>query len=122
MTFNNEKGIVYIIILFLLIIISSLGLAFISKTSISTSVISKRSEAMQAQYLAESAANHALWRLLNDSDFHPHNDKYYMHSLAGGRYGYKVRMYTSTTFATIATVGVTANDVVYQSYVLYVKP
>ena len=122
MTFNNEKGIVYIIILFLLIIISSLGLAFISKTSISTSAIAKRSEAMQAQYLAESAANHALWRLLNDSDFHPQNDKYYMHSLAGGRYGYKVRMYTSTTFATIATVGVTANDVVYQSYVLYVKP
>ena len=47
---------------------------------------------------------------------------YYMHSLAGGRYGYKVRRNTDTTFATIATVGAIEGHEVYQSYVLYVKP
>jgi hypothetical protein len=47
---------------------------------------------------------------------------YYMHSLAGGRYGYKVRRHTDTTFATIATVGSTGEQVVHQSYVLYVTP
>ena len=47
---------------------------------------------------------------------------YHMHSLAGGRYGYKVRWHTDTTFATIATVGAMGDNVVNQSYVLYVKP
>jgi hypothetical protein len=47
---------------------------------------------------------------------------YYMHSLAGGRYGYKVRRHSETTFATIATVGAIGDHVVHQSYVLYVKP
>ncbi len=49
-------------------------------------------------------------------------DTYYMHSFAGGRYGYKIRWYTDTTFATIATVGAIGNTVVEQSYVLYVIP
>ena len=47
---------------------------------------------------------------------------YYMHSLAGGRYGYKVRWHTDTTFATIATVGAMGDNVVHQSYMLYVIP
>ncbi|GAX59225.1 hypothetical protein SCALIN_C01_0156 [Candidatus Scalindua japonica] len=47
---------------------------------------------------------------------------YYMHSLGSGRYGYKIRKNTDTTFATIATVGAFGDNVVNQSYVLYVKP
>ncbi len=47
---------------------------------------------------------------------------YYMHSFAGGRYGYKIRYHTNTTFATIATVGAMGDNVVNQSYVLYVIP
>ena len=47
---------------------------------------------------------------------------YYMHSLAGGRYGYKIRRHTETTFATIATVGAVGENVVHQSYVLHVLP
>jgi len=47
---------------------------------------------------------------------------YHMHSLEGGRYGYKVRRHTDTTFATIATVGAVGDHEVHQSYVLYVKP
>ena len=44
-----------------------------------------------------------------------------MHSLAGGRYGYKVRRHTDTTFATIATVGADGESVVEQGYVLHVR-
>jgi hypothetical protein len=77
---------------------------------------------MQAHYLAESAVNHALWRLLNDPGFTPESDKYYMHSLGDGRYGYKVRMPTQTTFATVATVGAMGNIATQQSYVQYIIP
>jgi hypothetical protein len=52
----------------------------------------------------------------------PASNVYAMHSLAGGRYGYKIRRHTDTTFATIATVGAIGESVVNQSYVLYVKP
>ena len=54
--------------------------------------------------------------------FSPEPDKYIMHDLAGGRYGYKVRKHTDTTFATIATVGAMGDSVVHQGYVLYVLP
>jgi hypothetical protein len=49
-------------------------------------------------------------------------DVYYMHELAGGKYGYKVRRHTDTTFATIATVGAVGDVTVHQSYVAYVLP
>ena len=52
----------------------------------------------------------------------PGPNVYTMHSLAGGRYGYKIRSHTDTTFATIATVGAIGESVVNQSYVLYIKP
>ena len=52
----------------------------------------------------------------------PGPNVYTMHSLAGGRYGYKIRRHTDTTFATIATVGAIGESVVNQSYVLYIKP
>ena len=54
-----------------------------------------------------------MWRLLNEQDFPANEDVYYMHSLeypegvVAGRYGYKVHRHSETTFATIATVGVT---------------
>jgi hypothetical protein len=77
---------------------------------------------LQTQYLAESAANHAMWRMLNDPAFAPAADTYYMHSFANGRYGYKVRKPTATTFATVATVGAIGDIVTHQSYVQYVIP
>ena len=56
-------------------------------------------------------------------DVTPANENlYYMNSFAGGRYGYKIRYHTDTTFATVATVGAVGDDVVHQSYVLYVIP
>jgi len=121
MKIRSEAGMAYITILFLLIIISSLGLAFLQKVGIGTAAIAARGSGMQAQYLAESAVNHAMWRLLNESDFPEEDDEYYMHSLSGGRYGYKVRRHTNTTFATVATVGAVGKNVVYQSYVLYIS-
>ena len=49
-------------------------------------------------------------------------NSYTMHSLGAGRYGYKIRWHTPTTFATVATIGVMGESVVQQSYVLYVLP
>ncbi|MFH1491478.1 MAG: hypothetical protein ABII06_21425 [Pseudomonadota bacterium] len=77
---------------------------------------------MQAHYLAESAANHALWRLLNDPGLSASDTVYTMHSLGNGRYGYKVRKPTLTKFGTVATVGGVSNAVTNQSYVQYLKP
>ena len=118
----RNSGVAYVALLFLTVILSTLSLAFIQKTGTGTAATATRGSGMQAHYLAESAANHALWRLLNELDFPAETDRYYMHSLAGGRYGYKVKAPTATTFAAVATVGAVSDYVVHHSYILYVLP
>jgi hypothetical protein len=118
----GQRGMAYVAILFLLVIMTTLGLAFLLKAGTETSVTMTRAANIQAEYLAESAVNHALWRLLNEPGFPTNESVYYMHSLAGGRYGYKVRAPGATTFATVATVGTMGDNVVQQSYVPYVIP
>ena len=112
----------YVVVLLLVLLLTTLGLTFLNQVGTQRAATANRLPGMQAEYLAESAANHAMWRLLNEPAFPAAADKYYMHSLAGGRYGYKVRRHTDTTFATVATVGAMGESVVKQSYVLYVKP
>jgi len=111
----------YVAILVLLVLMTTMGLAFLYKTGVEASATMGRSDNMATQYLAEAAANHAMWRLLNEPAFPAATDVYYMHDLGAGRYGYKVRRHTDTTFATVAAVGATAQNVVHQSYVIYVK-
>jgi len=118
---GSRRGMAYVAVLVLLIILSTLGLAFIHKAGIEAAATMSRGEGMQADYLAEAAANHAMWRLLNEPDFPDDEQTYYMHTFGGGRYGYKVRRHTDTTFATVACVGAIGDHVAKQSYVLYVK-
>ena len=117
----KEKGLAYVAILVLLAIMSTLAMAFLFKTGTLRAVTVNRLAGMQAEYLAEAAANHALWRLLNDPGFPASETVYYMHTLGNGRYGYKVRKPTPTTFATVAAVGTVGSAVVKQSYVPYIK-
>ena len=117
---RKDAGMAYVAILVLLAVISTLAFTLLFKAGTGMLATMTRGNSMQAHYLAESAANHAMWRLLNESDFPAAEDRYYMHSLAGGRYGYKVRGHTDTTFATVATVGAVGKNVVQQSYVLYI--
>lgn len=117
----KEQGIAYVAILLLLSFITILGLAFVYKASLEATAALVRSDHMSAEYLAEAGANHAVWRLLNERGFPARSDVYYMHDLGNGRYGYKVRPHTDTTFATIAAVGATSRNVVKQNYVVYVK-
>ena len=117
---KKEAGLALIWVLMVLSVTSALSLAFLQKVSIGVATTGTRSDSIQAQYLAEAAANHAMWRLLNQDTFPAASDVYYMHSLGNGRYGYKVRRHTDTTFATIAVVGGVGDAVVQQSYVLYV--
>jgi len=56
------------------------------------------------------------------ADFPEAEDVYYLHDLAGGRYGYKVRPHTDTTFATIASVGALGEALSEQSHVLRILP
>jgi hypothetical protein len=119
---RSEAGFSYMAILILLAIMSTLTFSFLFKVGTQTQATMTRGQGMQADYLAETAASHALWGLLNQPDFAPASDVYYMHSLANGRYGYKVRKPTETTFATVATVGAVENNVVNQSYVQYIIP
>lgn len=119
---KREAGLAYVAILLLVAIMSTLGLTFLAKSRILSSATANHADGMQAEYLAEAAANHALWRLLNESDFPADESTYYMHTFQGGRYGYKVRRHTDTTFATVATVGAFGENVDNQSYVLHVKP
>ena len=118
---GNEAGLALIWVLMVLAVTSALSLAFLQKVSIGISTTGTRLNSIQAQYLAEAAANHAMWRLLNQDTFPAASNVYYMHSLGSGRYGYKVRRHTNTTFATVAVVGGVGDAVVHQSYVIYVK-
>jgi len=117
---ENQAGIAFVWVLMVLAITSALSLAFLQKVSVGTSAAATRSSAIKAQYLAEAAAGHALWRLINEDTFPENDNVYYMHALGGGRYGYKVRRHEDTTFAAVATVGGVENTVVHQSYVLYI--
>jgi hypothetical protein len=99
-----------------------MGMGFILRVNAETTATMTRGDTMQAHYLAESAVNHAMWNLLNDPAFPADETKYYMHDLADGRYGYKVRRHTDTTFATVAAIGGLGETIVQQSYVLYVLP
>ncbi len=119
---GSEAGMAYMAILILLAILSTLTFAFIFRVGTQTQATLTRGAGIQADYLAETAANHAMWRLLNDPGFPENEDVYYMHSLGGDRYGYKVIRPTATTFAAIATVGATGESVVHQSYVPYIIP
>ena len=104
-TRRRRAGLAYIAILFLLVLLGTMGLAFINRVGIETTATAGRGQSLQAHYLAEAAALHAMWRLLNEPAFPADSTVYEMHSLGAGRYGYKVRRHTDTTFATIAAVG-----------------
>ncbi len=119
---DERGGFAYVAVLFLLVVVFTMGMGFILRVNAETTATMARGSAMQANYLAESAANHATWLLLNDPSFPADETKYYMHDLANGRYGFKVRRHTDTTFATIATIGVIDETIVKQGYVLRVLP
>ena len=119
---RRKEGIAYAMVLFLLAIIAATGLAFLYRVGARTSATASRVASMQALYLAESAADHARWRLLNEPGFPQSENVYYMHSLGEGRYGYNVKKPTTTTFAAIATVGAMGESVANQSYVPYIIP
>jgi hypothetical protein len=116
------SGFAYVAVLIILFVLTALGMAFILRAGLMLSAVSASTESSQAQYLAESAANHAMWRLMNEGSFPVDSDKYYMHSLGAGRYGYKVRRHTDTTYATIASVGAVGDTVINQSFALYIPP
>ena len=79
---RREKGLAYVAILILVAIMSTLGLSFLYKAATLSKATSNRLPGMEAEYLAESAANHAMWGLLNVPGFAPANNIYYMHSFA----------------------------------------
>jgi hypothetical protein len=112
----------YVALLGLLALVSTMALAFVHTVGVETAANRTRIRHAQSDYLAHSAANHALWRLLNEPDFMPAADQYQMHGLAGGRYGYKVRRPGATTFGTIAAVGAVEGVATRQSYVPYIIP
>jgi hypothetical protein len=119
---KTESGLVFLWILFLLVIMTTLCLTFLQKISVGTQATATRGDAMQAKYLSEAAADRATWRLLNEPGFPASDTVYYMHSKGDGRYGYKVRKPTLTKFGTDATVGAVGNVVKKNSYVQYLKP
>ncbi len=116
----REAGIAIVLVLGMLVVMTSVSIAFVQRAGIGLSATQTRGDNLRAQYLAESAVNHAMWLLINDKTFPAASDTYYMHTLAGGRYGYKVRRHTYTTFATVAAVGAVGESVVHKSYVIHV--
>lgn len=119
---QKETGMAYVAILILVAIMFTLGLTFLYKAATLTSTTSARSIGIQADYLAEVAINHAMWRIFNEPGFPTDETVYYMHSLVDGRYGYKVIKPSTTTFAGVATIGAMGDSWVLQRYVPYIIP
>jgi hypothetical protein len=119
---DPQAGFSYVILLILITVVTILGIGFISTAGMRASVTMNRLENIQAEYLAESAVNHALWRLRNEPAFPAAEDRYYMHTFGAGRYGYMVRKPTARTFATIAALGAVGESVVKRSHVLLFRP
>ena len=82
---SNQEGMALAIVVLLLAVLSAAAFAFIFKVGAKATAANSRGTYLQARYLAESAANRALWRLLNEPGFPEDEDVYYMHSLGQGR-------------------------------------
>jgi hypothetical protein len=117
---SREAGSAYVVVLVVVAVLSAFALSFVTQTGVRVSAGVDRTEDAQAAYLAEAAANHAMWRILHEPGFPADENVYSMHGFGGGRYGYRVRPPTPTTFATIATVGAVGDAVVRQSWGEYV--
>ena len=83
---RGRAGLAYVAVLLVLLLLTSLGLTFLSRVSILRATMEGSMPMAQADYLAETAANHAMWRLLHETGFPADTNRYYMHALAGGRY------------------------------------
>ena len=119
---HGNDGFAYVAVLFLLVVVTTLGMTLLIRVAAQRAPFANRFAAMQAEYLSQAAVDHAAYLLTHDETFPADETVYTMHSLGAGRYGYKARRHSSTTYATVATVGVVENQVVRHSYVLYVVP
>jgi len=113
----------YVAILFLLILVLTMSLTFLLQAGTEATATLARQEGLQAEYLAEAAAHHAVWRLVHDPDLPSFDeaeaqDSYQMYSLGDGRYGYNLRPPTADRLATIRTVGLAGNSLTRQAYLL----
>ena len=118
----GRAGFTYVALLLFLAIATASALAFVSQVGLAAAAKTSHRQALQAEYLARAAANHALYLLLSDPSFPKTETDYYLHDGVTGRYGYRVRRHTDTTFATIATIGIVEDLTVRHSYVVYVRP
>ncbi len=66
---RHKSGLVLFWVLFFVLAASVLAIAFVRRSGTSRTAVAARESGMQAQYLAESAANHALWRLVGEAGF-----------------------------------------------------
>ena len=64
---HAKEGMAYLGILLLVLLLTVTALTFVVTVRVSSMAATDRLESVQAGYLAESAANHALWRLLNEA-------------------------------------------------------
>ena len=69
---QHTTGMAYLGVLLMVLLLTLTGLTFIATVRISSMATAGRLDAIQADYLAESAANHALWRLLNEESLEYH--------------------------------------------------
>ena len=112
----EERGVSYVMVLFTIAVLGTMSLSFILMTGLQRDVASNYADRAQAHYLARAGVNVGTWRMLSEPGFPDSEEVYYMHSLGGGEFGYKVERPTATTFATVETVGTFHESEVRRSY------
>lgn len=102
---GRERGIAYVAVLLLVALLATIALTFLESVNSRTHGTVSRNRDMTAYYLAEAAAQHAKWRLLNEPGFPSRTDVYTMRRFGEGRYGYQVTPPTATKAGSILAVG-----------------
>ena len=111
-------GMAYIMVLFVILILSMLGMALVYRMQVRGTAIDARLADMQAQYSAESATHEAIWRMLHDPNYPVQDNNYDMKSFAGTRYGYvTLKPGGTATFTGVSGIGAVGTVVAKQSYV-----
>ena len=118
----GREGMIYVALLVLVLVLSVLGFAFVCRTETARSSLAADGNETRARYLADSAANHAMWRVLNQSDFPEGKDERCTHMIGSGRYAYRVVRGAAGAPAVIHAEGAAGDSVVRQSYAFHMLP
>ena len=122
---KSEKGMAYITVLVIIMILSALAISYSYMSGIEAKISYNKKDSDQAYYIAEAGLRKGIWRLLHDPDFKTnYNNVLFTENFGAGSYEYKVTKatYNPSVFVTsTGKVGNTNKVVKTHTYIVTIK-